>query len=504
MKRMHKFLPLLLIIFSLPIMWGIFHPGFFVSDDGHWMIIRLSAFYEALTSGQFPVRFLPRLNEGLGYPVADFLYPLFLYVGSLLHILRIPFVLDVKIILGVSVITSGVGMYIFLKKNFSSFASFFGGLLFMYLPYHLYDLFNRGSVGEIVSLGVVPFLFWAIEKKSWTLSSIFLGLLILAHNSLAIFFFPVAVMYAYVGKMSIRHIVLFSGFGLGLAAFFWIPALFDKQFTIFDTVIVSNPFNYFVNTVSYQLAGWIMLAIFGGIFFTKKPFKEKSLLFFIILGISSLFLSFSISSIFWKSKVLAEFVQFPFRFLSLTLLCESFLGAYLVEHFKQKIILTSVLSLLLVFSSLPYLFPTKYDYQNDSFYATNAATTTVQNEYMPRWLVHIPTAYMYQKIVLPKEVGSITITQQKGTALRFASDTNRDSNVVIAFAYFPGWFATIDGRKVSLAPSNTGMLQLRVPKGHHVVHIWFGETWQRVFADIASILSVALIVLFLIKKRYEK
>src|SRR5258706_6634400 len=90
---------LLLAVCAVGALLGVFHSGFFVSDDGHWMIIRLSAFYEGLSSGQFPVRFLPRLNEGLGYPVADFLYPLFLYIAALLHIIKIPFILDITILL---------------------------------------------------------------------------------------------------------------------------------------------------------------------------------------------------------------------------------------------------------------------------------------------------------------------------------------------------------------------------------------------------------------------
>lgn len=65
--------------------------GFFITDDGEWMIIRLSAFYQSLADGQFPVRFLGRLNNSYGYPVSNFLYPGFLYLGSLLHILGASF-----------------------------------------------------------------------------------------------------------------------------------------------------------------------------------------------------------------------------------------------------------------------------------------------------------------------------------------------------------------------------------------------------------------------------
>ena len=86
------------ILMSLLVLWPLLRHGFYISDDGEWMVIRLSAFYQSLAEGQFPVRFLGRLNNSYGYPVANFLYPGFLYIGSLLHFLGLSFVNSVKII----------------------------------------------------------------------------------------------------------------------------------------------------------------------------------------------------------------------------------------------------------------------------------------------------------------------------------------------------------------------------------------------------------------------
>src|SRR5258706_1075258 len=92
------------------------HKGFFVTDDGDWMIIRLSAFFQSLREGQFPVRFLGRLNNSFGYPVANFLYPGFLYIGSLIHLLGFSFENSVKLILGGSVIVGTVFTFLWLRK----------------------------------------------------------------------------------------------------------------------------------------------------------------------------------------------------------------------------------------------------------------------------------------------------------------------------------------------------------------------------------------------------
>src|SRR3990167_1912376 len=89
-----------ILVASMIVLWPLARLGFFVSDDGEWMIIRLSAFYQSLAEGQFPVRFLGRLNHSYGYPVANFLYPGFLYIGSVIHRIGFSFVDSIKLILG--------------------------------------------------------------------------------------------------------------------------------------------------------------------------------------------------------------------------------------------------------------------------------------------------------------------------------------------------------------------------------------------------------------------
>ena len=61
-------------LLAIPALLPLFSQGMFVSDDGGWMIVRSSAFHEAFRDGQVPTRFLGRLNQEYGYPVAHFLY----------------------------------------------------------------------------------------------------------------------------------------------------------------------------------------------------------------------------------------------------------------------------------------------------------------------------------------------------------------------------------------------------------------------------------------------
>src|SRR5690348_3215584 len=169
--------------------------GFFVSDDGGWMIIRLSAFFQSFREGQFPVRFLGRLNHGYGYPVANFLYPGFLYIGSLIHLFGFSFVNTVKIIFVGSLLVGSFFTFRWLRTYFSPLASCIGTLGFIFAPYLFLDLYTRGSVGEVLALGWAPMGLYSISGKKPWLFALSVSLLIISHNTLAFLFLSFYVLY---------------------------------------------------------------------------------------------------------------------------------------------------------------------------------------------------------------------------------------------------------------------------------------------------------------------
>src|SRR3990172_6732441 len=134
------------------------------------MIIRLTAFFQSLSEGQFPVRFLGRLNNSYGYPVANFLYPGFLYLGSILHVLGFSFVTSVKLILAGSIIGACTALFFLLRHyKYSTLAAVGGVAAFLFSPYVAYDLYRRGSVGEILGFfaGAVALYSLVARKKDF-------------------------------------------------------------------------------------------------------------------------------------------------------------------------------------------------------------------------------------------------------------------------------------------------------------------------------------------------
>lgn len=493
----------ILIIFSLPSILPLFHSGFFPTDDGNWMIIRFSAFYEALKNGQFPVRFLPRLNNGYGYPVADFLYPLFMYLGSPIHFLGFSFVDTVKIIFGGSIIAGALFSFFWLRKIFGNIESLVGSIVYTIFPYHLWDVYKRGSVGEVLAFSIVPFILWQIERKNLFLTSVGLALLIVSHNTLALLFLPVIIGYMIVKKINFRYQVLSILLGLGLSAFFWIPAIYDLQHTVFNKTEVSNYKEYFINYSNINLLGPIFfLAILSGIFtFFKK--KTRLFTYFFAFTILSFFTTIPLSDFLWKN-LLSNFVQFPFRFISIVVLGVSYLAAYSLSQIKDKYLpLASFFYLVTIFySAKDFIYPKTFQNYPDTFYSTNMDSTTVKNEYIPKWVNKIPASIYKQKVEVLEGDGKIQNLFNNGNRISFNISSSMDDQLQINTVYFPGWKAKVDDREISISYSNNGLIGFKIPQGSHMVRVSFFETPIRILSDLISIGSIILLFIIGFKKRF--
>jgi len=508
-KKNNFFFITLLFLLVSPSVFSLFHQGFFLTDDGNWMVIRFSAFYQTLRNGQFPPRFLLNLNHGYGYPVADFLYPLFMYLGVPVHILGFGFVTTIKIILGGSVLLSGLFCFFWLRKLFGAISSLIGGIFYVLFPYHLFDVYKRGSVGEVLALAIVPYIFWQVETGNWIFTAFGIALLLLAHNSLALLFLPVIFMYIVIKKIfSPVHIIYILLFSLSLSAFFWIPALYDKQFTVFDKINVSDFSKYFISLINTELAGsalFLVLAISAYNLF-RKP--AKNTIFFFLVAVISFFFTLSISSFFWKILFLGQFVQFPFRFLSVVMFCGAFLLANIIEKIKEKfkIIVAAFFLLIIYLSSLKFLFPVNYQTYPDDFYSTNQDTTTVRNEYMPKWVQTIPLSYPQKKVEVIQGTAQIENLATRGNVIVFTPNVQSKSTAQIQTVYFPGWKVYVDKKETRVTYNNPkGLITFLLEQGRHEVKVKFTETSIRNISDIITICGIlSLLSLGIAKKRNKR
>ncbi len=474
--------------------------GFYISDDGEWMIIRLSAFYQSLASGQFPVRFLGRLNNSYGYPVANFLYPGFLYIGSILRLMGASFVDTIKIILGASVVGSTIVLFASLRTRFKPLPSVMGALSFIFAPYLLFDLYHRGSVGEVLAIFFFSLAYYAIVRGlGWLLAGA-IGLLIISHNTVALIAGVAIFCLILLRKDRLRLLFSFV-LGIGMAAFFWLPALAEKRFVRFDAVSVSNPLAYFIGMKDAWLLGIAtviaLMLVLGRRM--KLEAHDKAVIGLVSAGFV---LSLPLSMFLWQTRIVASLVQFPYRFLVLP----TVLGPWVVALAIQRLygmrlaLLSGVFVVLWIMVALAQLQKVESVYRPEVYYSTNEATTNVANEYMPVWVSDVPTSRPVETLELMSGDAILSGRTFIGETFTVDIEAKETSIIQINKIYYPGWGVAIDGSLVPIDYRNAlGVMRVTVPQGTHKLVAAFRETPLRFAADIVSVISV-LSFFFLIRR----
>ncbi|OGG08332.1 hypothetical protein A2154_03600 [Candidatus Gottesmanbacteria bacterium RBG_16_43_7] len=490
--QLWQFLCVVILVLLLgTVLLPLFLPGFPITDDGDWMIIRLTSFYQNFREGQFPVRYLARLNYHYGYPVANFLYPGFLYIGSIIHAAGLSFVNSVKLILISSVIALTLFTYRWLRTFFPPITSQVAVIQSILSPYLLFDIYKRGSVGEVLAIAVSSVCLYLLEAEMVYLLPFAMALLIVSHNSLALVFGVILCMYALVrNKVRLIPWMLLGGL---ISAFFWVPAIFESRFVIFNNIRVSNPFLYFAYLPQLQLLSVsIILSLVVGIFIRPKRVARATNYFVFVVCAVSIFLVIPISAPFWTFDTVARIFQFPYRFLAPTVIFGSWMVANVIDNSQKRyrLLWVAIFTVTSIYQAVFWLNRTETVIKTEGFYTTNEATTTVANEYMPKWIKAFPSQRAEREIELIKGSGAIIIHKSNSQKYNFTVNANEEAVVRINAMYYPGWGVSDNGQPKKIDFDNDfGLITFPISGGSHHIQAEFRETVFRFIIDTLSALA---------------
>lgn len=498
-KIFFNLLIIVIVVLSiLPLILVFLMPGFIRTDDGGSMVTRLFAFHETIKTGQFPVRFLERINHGFGYPVINFLYPLPFYFGEIIHLLGVSFTTSIKLVFAISIVLSTFAMFVWARTRYNYLLSFLVALAYAYMPYKVFDVYKRGSLGETVAFIFVPLVFLSIDEfakknKNWWLyfGSISICFLILAHNVLAFLFLPIIIIYMLVkivDSQQKRLHVLQYGFmlinGVLIACFFWLPAITEYNLTYASAIDVSEFERYFLSTNDWLniLGIWPPLVLVLSLITIKN--KRVNLLF-IIASLIAVFLSFKFSSLFWDFLPFKKFIQFPWRLLALPAVFVPMLLGELLTKERSFFKLGLVFMLLVIMS---YVSVPKIDriFYPEEYFIYDDGTTTVKNEYLPLTVENHFLQSMNDKLVIMQGNGVVT-----------------DGNKITAFGpiaarintiYYPGWQVMANNKQVLIDYKQDGFLDFNLPAGKYVLTYKFKETDMRFIADLITVAFMSITI----------
>jgi len=321
--------------------------------------------------------------------------------------------------------------------------------------------------------------------------------------------------------------------GIGLTAFFLVPAFFEKKFASVDKLIsgyshYSHHFLYFRQFVwgNWGYAGSVdgiedgmsfhlgkghlflaMLTLILSLIYLKKRRKvEKKILlviFFVVLALFLAFLSTYRAKPIWDAVPLMAFIQFPWRFNSFIIVLVGFLcggvGFYLKKLCRKiAYIFTFFAVTLVLIINVDYFRPERYVNPQDNYYTDEGlireAMSGVIPDYLPIWVKEQPPVAKTDYQIFEGEP-QIKVLESKTQKLTLKVENSSFSQVQLNRFYFPGWQVFIDGRKADFEyVKYNGIITLNLPPGSYLLKLLFKNTPIRTFANTASIISLFVVI----------
>jgi hypothetical protein len=196
--------------------------------------------------GVYYPRWAPNLAFGYGYPLFDFAPPLPPFIAGLFHILGADFETAIKLLTVLCFLLYGLGMYLFAREILGAKPALLAAAAYVYTPFRFREaLIYGGNYPQILAMALYPWILWAfyrvivLDRPRYAIvGALAYACLIFSHNFHSFIFTPLLVAYilylmvvtrkwARAGEVGLTLVL-----GLGLSAFFWVPALYDMRWAM--------------------------------------------------------------------------------------------------------------------------------------------------------------------------------------------------------------------------------------------------------------------------------
>lgn len=381
--------PLLLILFSLPVLQNLWGERLTCGFDNVFHLWRSVQVGALLREGIWFSRWAPHMAHGYGYPLYQFQSPLSAYIAALFQLGGAPWPLAVNLTYGVGFVGSGVATWWLGRTLWGERGGLLAAVALLFAPYHLYVLYNRGSLSETVAWIFPPLVLWGIviwqaEARRigmWT-AVLTLALLFYTHDVTAYVFLPLFLAWPVVlclaaggrwqvaginEQASVHNLQLkpllrgWSALLLGLfaASFFWLPSIAERPFIRFGRAIGAWPFlpqNNFLpldhlfalprNANPQLINDWperglslvllILLLVGIGVGLRRGGTARRLTAALTLLLLAYLFIVSSLSGFLWDAIPPLAVFQFPWRFLSPAVLLAALLIGSIASEKVQR------------------------------------------------------------------------------------------------------------------------------------------------------------------------
>lgn len=546
---------IIVMLLAIPTIWNLIRPGyFFMHDDMQAM--RVYQMDKCIRDFQIPCRWVPDMGYGYGYPQFNYYGPLPYYFMEAGHLLGLDYFNAVKLGFIAPFILGALTMYLLGRHLWGEWGGFLTSVVYTYSPYRASDLYSRGAMGESWAFVFMPLIILSIlnlVKKPTLRNAAFLSLnlagLLSTHNITSLIFLPFAAGTGLVAFMLTRRIsdlkkliplaILGLFWGVAIAGFFFLPVVFEKGYAHTESML-SGYFNYLAHFVTIKqlffTAFWgfgsseigatddlsffvgpvhllllMLVLVIATIKIIRKRSDKLSLypFIFIFFGFVALFLTHQKASIIWQYVSILKYLQFPWRFLTVSTfffaLASGFL-IYVLKDSSKKYLSLGLLSFLLLFN-LAYFRPLRWidiePFEKFSGPFWDKQMTISIFDYLPIYSALPPASEAPLYPVATTGSFGMTDYQKKSNSIRFTAQAKVPTQIRLQQFDFPGWKVWVNGEVVSHDHNNElALITFTVPAGNNQVIAKLTETPVRMMGDFLTAIGIFTALYVLLSKKY--
>jgi len=471
-------------------------------------------------------------NYGFGEPRFIFYPPLSWLLGGFLA-LWFPVRALPAVFSFIAFFVAGCGMFALARKFVTERFAIAAAVVYALNPYHLITVYWDFRVAEMLASAIFPVaILYTLEsdEKDWR-NAVPLSLAVAAvwlSNA------PAAVMLMYTLALLLAVLTLIeesmrplihggSGIllGLGLAAFYIVPAGFEQSwvniFGIFGSgltpkenflfsVATDAPHTYFNFLVSGIALEEIALFTFVAFFAIRSELpSRKQVAAIASIGLFSALMMFKVSLWLWSLPKM-QFVQFPWRWMLVLNVALVLLVMMALRQARLKWIWALLIIAFLGFTVRDVIRHATWGRRAvaEMYWSTSADGYRGAKEYLPSDVHVPPRPYTLPEGPLAELMCQIPCPHSEVTVQRWSADEKRmrvetpvPADLALKLFSYPGWTVEIDGKLVEYDFAYQGHIQVEVPAGSHHVRVFFRRTEDRTLGILISAIT-AMILLALI------
>jgi hypothetical protein len=565
------FLPLLALLASAPL---IAHG----CSCGHDFEFHLQSWLDAaaqMRHGTLDPAWTVTAAWNAGEPRFLFYPPLSWIFGALLA-LTMPLSAAPVVFTAVALLGSAIAMYLLARDYASTAVALLAAGIYIATPYMLFTAFERTAYGELLAAAWIPLLLRAALRERPGIAAIavptallwltnapaaVIGIYTLASIGLLRIAFTLYRRSRTTAEMLLIRFSAGGALGLALAAFYLVPAAYERRYVQVAMAIIPNmriednflfghtgdgPHDRVLHTASLIAVGMLIASVIALVLAfvlrRKRPHTDTDnasstpLTLLVTLTLCIAFLLTPVSLPIWHHLPELAFLQFPWRLLCVigaTLALTIALALRSIPTTKISLASTAIVAFVFVGSMTAWkisafrqpcealdfpsvraqLFASHHGVEpTDEYTPSDADNDTLRWDDPAYWLASNPAAFAPGTVPNPAatiinyDVPPPVDKTVSGVAPRHLRlSLSQPEVLVLNLRDFPAWQVLRNGGLVTQhLQREDGLLAIALPAGTSVIEVRWHRTWDQMLGDLLSVLALLALGALLLRSRTIK